>query len=315
MDEDENSVKVMSQFLASCGATSFCPTAMTLPEGKLTKAFKNIKSAVGTEPGAYIQGINMEGPFISEAKKGAQDEKYIIPPDFGLFERLNEICEIKIVDIAPEKDKDFKFIKEINKKNNIYNKKTVVSAAHTNADYKTAISSFESGITHVTHLFNAMNQMTSREPGLVGAVFDSENVTAELICDGIHIAPAVLRTTFKILGKDRVCVISDATMGAGLPDGEYTLGGQRVIKDTAVRLPDGTLAGSATNVFEEFKNLLSFGIDFETALRSVTINPARVIGADSMTGSIEKGKYADFIIVDENFNKIEETYVKGRKVF
>ena len=160
-----------------------------------------------------------------------------------------------------------------------------------------------------------MNQMTSREPGLVGAVFDSENVTAELICDGIHIAPAVLRTTFKILGKDRVCVISDATMGAGLPDGEYTLGGQRVIKDTAVRLPDGTLAGSATNVFEEFKNLLSFGIDFETALRSVTINPARVIGADSMTGSIEKGKYADFIIVDEIFNKIEETYVKGRKVF
>ena len=153
----------------------------------------------------------------------------------------------------------------------------------------------------------------SREAGTVGAVMDSSTVTAELICDGIHISAPTLRIAFRILGEDRIAVISDATMAAGLEDGEYTLGGQRVIKKGAVRLPDGTLAGSAANLFDEFNNLLHFGIPLRSALKAVTINPARIIGADKTTGSIAVAKSADLLIVSDDFSHINNVIIKGKQ--
>ena len=306
-DGNPGSVTGMSSFLAEHGITSFCPTTMTIPRDELEKSFGFVRDAMGGEPGAYIHGINMEGPFISPAKKGAQAEEHILNPDIEFFGKLADICKVCLVDIAPEMPGADLFIKEISRR-------CRVSLAHSAAGYETCMKAFGNGMSHATHLFNAMTQLNSREPGAVGAVFDSKTVTAELICDGIHISPATLRIAFSVLGKDRTVIISDSTMAAGLEEGEYTLGGQKVIKTDAVRLPDGTLAGSATNLFDEFRNVISYGIPLEQAVRSVTINPAKVIGADKTTGSISEGKYADLIVLDESLSSVENVIIKGRKV-
>lgn len=304
---EPDAVLKMSKWLAKNGITSFCPSTMTISADEIRKSFDYAAKAIGKEEGAYIHGINMEGPFISPAKKGAQAQEHILDPDFELFSELNGICPIKLVDIAPEMPNAHEFIKKASKI-------CTVSAAHTTADYAQGKAAIECGVTHATHLYNAMNGLSSREAGMVGAVLDSDSVTAELICDGIHICPPTLRITFKALGEDRTVVISDAMMAAGLEEGEYTLGGQRVIKTDAARLADGTLAGSATNLFEEFINLLSFGIPLRQAIKSVTINPARVIGADKITGSIEENKNADLLILSEDFSEIKAVFVKGKQV-
>lgn len=307
-DGNPDSAARMSRTLATHGITSFCPSTMTIPVEEIRNSFRYVAETMGKEEGAYIHGINMEGPFISPAKKGAQAEENIIEPDFELFEELNAICPIKLVDIAPEMNGAEKFIKKAKEI-------CTVSAAHTTADYECLSKAIGHGISHATHLYNAMNGLTSREAGAVGAVLDSDRVTAELICDGIHICEPTLRITFRALGEDRTVVISDSMMAADLEDGEYTLGGQRVInKNGAARLADGTLAGSITNLFDEFQNLLRFGIPVKQAIKSVTINPARVIGADETTGSICEGKNADLLILSEDMKTIRAVYVKGRKV-
>ncbi len=308
-DGNPDSAAKMSKWLSQNGITSFCPTTMTLSVESLKKCFGFIADTIGKEEGAYIHGINMEGPFIAPEKKGAQAEEHILNPDFEVFSELNNICPVRLVDIAPERPGADEFIEKAKKI-------CTVSAAHTTANYETGKKAIESGVTHATHLYNAMNGLTSREAGMVGAVLDSDNVNAELICDGIHISPATLRITFKSLGEDRTVVISDAMMAAGLEDGEYTLGGQKVIKkDGAARLVDGTLAGSSTNLFDEFKNLLSFGIPVKHALKSVTINPARAIGVENITGSIEEGKNADILILSEDFSQIKAVIIKGNRIY
>ncbi len=306
-DGKADSVANMSKWLAKNGITSFCPTTMTLPADILRKSFGYIADTMGKEEGAYIHGINMEGPFIAPEKKGAQDGAHIINPDYGLFCELNSICPVKVVDIAPERDGAKEFTEKASKI-------CSVSAAHTTADYAKGKEAFGWGVSHATHLYNAMSGLGSREPGLVGAVLDSEEIFAELICDGIHISPATLRITFKALGENRTVVISDATMSAGLEEGEYLLGGQKIYKTDAARLADGTLAGSSTNLFEEFHNLIKFGIPLKQAIKSVTINPAKAIKADKITGSIEIGKNADLLILSEDFSEIKGVFVKGIRV-
>ncbi len=307
-DGKTESVAEMSKWLVTKGITSFCPTTMTISIDELRKCFGYVADTMGKEDGAYIHGINMEGPFIAPEKKGAQAAEHILEPDFEVFSELNSICPVKVVDIAPERNGASEFIEKAKKI-------CTVSAAHTTADYETGKKAIESGITHATHLYNAMNGLTSREAGMVGAVLDSDNVNAELICDGIHICPATLRITFKVLGEDRTVVISDSMMAAGLEDGEYTLGGQKVIKKAgAARLIDGTLAGSSTNLFDEFRNLISFGIPLKQAIKSVTINPAKAIGVDRITGSIEEGKNADLLILSKDFSIIKAVFVKGKRI-
>lgn len=306
-DGKTDSVQKMSEWLVTKGVTSFCPTTMTLPENKLEASFRYAADTMGSENGAYIHGINMEGPFISYSKKGAQAGEHIRRPDFNLLQKLNSICPIKIVVVAPEVDGAVEFIEKAKDV-------CTVSIAHTAGSYTDGIAAIKSGATHATHLYNAMNGLTSREAGMVGAVLDSENVNAELICDGIHICEPTLRITFAALGENRTIVISDAMMAAGLPDGDYTLGGQRVIKKSDARLADGTLAGSVTNLFDEFHNLLEFGIPLKQALKSVSINPARAIGVDKITGSIEEGKRADLIIASPDFKEIKAVFVKGKRI-
>jgi N-acetylglucosamine-6-phosphate deacetylase len=304
-DASADSLAVMSDYLVKKGVTSFCPTTMTLPEEQLIEQFRAVSEYMGSESGAYIHGINMEGPYISLEKKGAQSGEYIRLPDIGEFKRLNSICKICLADIAPEAENAYEFAAEASKI-------CTVSAAHTASDYETAVKAFGSGFSHATHLFNAMNPIMNRKPGAVAAVFDSSFVTAELICDGFHNHPAVLRMAFRLLGEDRAVVVSDAMKAAGCADGDYELGGQTVyVRGGRATLKDGTIAASTTNIYDEFKNLLGFGIPFKTALKSCTINPARVIGADGVTGSIKEGKRADLVIIDKELN-IKAVFVKGR---
>lgn len=302
-DSSTEGLNKMSKYLAKRGITSFCPTTMTLSHPTLKNIVKSAKN-IATD-GAKIVGINLEGPYISAAKAGAQNREYIRKANIDELRELIKINDkIKLITVAPE-ECDEEFIRQASKM-------ITVSIGHSNADEEQTRTAINNGILHATHLFNAMTAMTHREAGAVGAALDS-SITCELICDTVHICPAVLRNAFRILGENRACVISDSMRGAGLGTGEFELGGQTVFVKKgykAARLEDGTLAASITNVFEEFKNLLDIGIDFRTALKSCTINPARAIKEDKSIGSIEPGKYADFTVVDEELN-LKEVYING----
>lgn len=294
-DADADGLREMAKFLLTKGVTSFCPTTMTISEADIEKTLSVVRSCMDDTDGAKIVGVNMEGPFISAARKGAQGDEYILKPDFETFKRLNDSCGgiIKIVDVAPECDDDYAFIEQASKV-------CTVSVAHTAADYDIVKTAFEKGATHATHLFNAMSGLHHRNPGVVGAVFDTDGVGGELICDGIHIHPAVVRTVFKIM-PERVCVISDAMRLSGVGDGEAMLGVNQVtVKNGKATLADGTIAGSITNLYDELKNLVSWGIPFEAAVRAMTLNPAKEIGMDKEIGSIAVGKRADLVVMDDN---------------
>ena len=309
-DATPEALRTISSTLVGHGVTSFCPTSMTLPFEELQKIFTNVQAEKDRLPGAYAHGVNMEGPFIALSKKGAQNGAYVRNPDPAEFRRLYEDCGgcIKLVDIAPESPGAEAFIKEVEPL-------CTVSMAHTAAGYDDAMAAIGWGVRHVTHLFNAMTGLTHREPGVVGAVFDTARrlgVRGELICDGFHIHPAALRIAFEMLGEDNAVAVSDSMRAASYRDGEYDLGGQPVyVRDGKALLADGTIAASTSNLHEEFCNLLRFGIPFRTALKAVTINPARAIRADGDTGSIEEGKLADLVALDEEM-KVRLVVVKGR---
>lgn len=293
-DADAEGLRNMAKFLLTKGVTAFCPTTMTVSNESLAAALSVVRECMEDE-GSNIVGVNMEGPFISAKKKGAQGDEFIQAPNFEVFKQLYDGCGgiVKLVDIAPECDESGEFIQKASKL-------CTVSVAHTAADYEIAKKAFEQGATHATHLFNAMSGLTHREPGVVGAVFDNEAVSGELICDGIHIHPAVIRHVFQSM-PERVCVISDAMRLSGMGDGEGMLGVNLVtVKDGRATLSDGTIAGSVTNLHDELKNLVSWGIPLEKAVRAMTLNPAKQIGMDKEIGSLEVGKRADLVVLDEN---------------
>ena len=309
-DATPEALSTMSESLVKKGITSFCPTSMTLSFEELSKIFQNVKEMKNKVPGAYIHGINMEGPYIAMSKKGAQNAAYVRNPDKDEFKKLYDGCDgnIKIVDIAPECDGAEEFIKEVQPY-------CPVSIAHTAADYDDAIKAFELGVRHITHLYNAQSGLSHRAPGVVGAVFDrakKDGIRAEIICDGFHIHPAALRIAFENLGEDGSIIISDSMRAAGHFDGEYDLGGQTVyVKNGKALLSDGTIAASTSNVYDELKNVISYGIPIKQAIKSATINPAKAIRVDDQTGSIKVGKYADILAVDKDFN-IKLVMVKGK---
>lgn len=307
-DKNEISLETLSRHYAKHGVTSFCPTTMTLPVSELEEIFSSIESFKGKEPAAYIHGINMEGPYVSKDKCGAQNPDYIALPDVDEFMRLDAVSSVSLVDVAPEVEGALEFAEKISSH-------TVCSIAHTSATYEQAKAGIESGFSHVTHFYNAMSGLSHRSPGVVGAVLEDDNVTAELICDGFHLSPAAVRIAFKVLGEDRCVAISDSLSSADFPDGEYTLGGQKVIvRGGYAHLENGTIAGSTANLFDEFRNLLSFGIPFKAALKACSANPAKVIGAFDRCGSLETGKNADIILVDGKFN-LKHVFVRGKMIF
>ncbi len=308
-DATPEALEAMSALLVKRGVTSFCPTSMTLGFEELQKIFANVAENKDKVSGAYIHGINMEGPYISMAKKGAQNGAYVRNPDKDEFKKLYDGCGgcISVVDIAPECEGAEEFIKEVQPY-------CPVSTAHTSANYDEAMKAIEWGVRHTTHLYNAMSGLTHRAPGVVGATFDSASrygVRAELICDGFHIHPTALRIAFRQLGEDGSVIVSDSMKAAGHVDGVYDLGGQPVyVKDGKALLEDGTIAASTSNIHEEFKNVVSYGIPFKQAVKSATINPAKAIRVDDKTGSIKVGKLADIVVLDRDL-EIKLVIVKG----
>ena len=291
----------MAGYLAKNGVTSFAPASMTLPYDVLEKAFATARRLADEAPegNAVLRGIQMEGPFFSEKKKGAQNGAYLRDPDFAAFRKLYEGCGglVRIIDVAPELPGACEFVRQAKEL-------CTVSIAHTDADYDAARAAVEAGVTHLTHLFNAMPPLHHRKPGVIGAAAEAEQVTAELITDGQHIHPSAVRLAFRLFGPERMVIISDALRCCGMPDGEYELGGQAVfLKGGVARLADGTIAGSATNLYDCMLRAISFGIAKEDAVRAATWNPARQIGCLDTVGSIADGKRADFVVCDENLNR------------
>ena len=299
-DGTREALETMARFLLERGVTSFCPTTMTTGREVIERALLAAKDMMEhpLEDGARVVGVNMEGPFIAKERKGAQKEEDILPPDFPLFQRFFDLSGgiVRLVDAAPEQPGGYEFVEKASKL-------CTVSIAHTTAGYDQAKAAFERGVTHATHLFNAMSGLSHRAPGVVGAVFDDERVRGELICDGFHIHPAVLRTAFRLLG-DRALVVSDSMRANGMPEGEpFDLGGQMVtVREGKALLADGTIAGSVTNLHQEIKNLVSFGVPFPQAVKAATLIPARAIGLEGEIGSIEPGKRADLVVLDGNLD-------------
>ncbi len=301
----------MARYYGSRGVTSFAPASMTLPYETLGKAFGIARAFVDAEiPGvAVLRGIQMEGPFFSEKKKGAQNGEYLRNPDFEAFKKLYDDCGglITIVDIAPELPGSAEFIEKASKL-------CTVSIAHSNAGYEEARAGVEAGVTHLTHTFNAMSPIHHRKPGAIAAAAENEKVSAELICDGLHVHPAAVRLIFRLFGGDRVVLISDSLRCCGMPNGEYELGGQAVfMEDGLARLADGTIAGSAIDLYEIMRRAVSFGIPKEDAILAATRNPARQIGCLDKVGTIADGKIADFVICDSDLNR-KAVYIAGQKI-
>ncbi|HAG69264.1 MAG TPA: N-acetylglucosamine-6-phosphate deacetylase, partial [Lachnospiraceae bacterium] len=301
-DADHEGLRRMGRYLLTKGITSFLPTSMTLPVERLKKVFSTAKrmSEEAPKDAAKLLGINMEGPFFSAKRKGAQNEAYLRLPETSLFEELYEESNglIRIVCVAPELSGGIDFIEKASRL-------CTVSLAHTDAGYSEARRAFEAGAGHVTHLFNAMPPFHHREPGVIGAAAEREDVTAELICDGLHVHESAVRLAFRLFPK-RICLISDAARSLGMPDGVYELGGQQTyLRGKRLTLMDGkTIAASATDLFDCMKNAIAFGIPVKDAVYSATMAPARAAGIDALAGSIEPGKPADFIICDEELNRL-----------
>ena len=311
-DGDYEGLEAMARYYARCGVTSFAPASMTLPYDVLEKAFATAVELTERKPAdaAVLRGIQMEGPYFSYKKRGAQNPDYLKEPDFEGFKALYEGCNglISIVDVAPELPGAAEFAQKASKL-------CTVSVAHTDSDYDHAKAVFDAGATHLTHLYNAMPPINHRNPGVIPAAVENPKVRAEIICDGYHIHPAAVRLAFSMFGGGRMVLISDSGRCAGLPEGsKFTLGGQDAwLRDGVGRLGDGTIACSAANLWGCLVNVLAWGIREEDAIRAATWNPACSISAQKEVGSIEEGKAADFIVCNSDYTE-KRVFLAGKEI-
>ena len=306
-DGEESSIRTIAKGLVANGVTGFLPTTMTVDMKVIRKALevcRDLKEESKTWEGSTILGCHAEGPFISESKKGAQDPKYILKPDAAFVKEYADI--IKIITLAPETDtEDFAAIREISRDTDV-----VISMGHTSADYNTAMASTEAGVKHVTHLFNAMTPLSHRAPGVVTAAMNAD-VSCELIVDTFHVDKCFYDLLWKLKGR-KLCFITDCLPAGGLPYGEYTLGGTKIIyRDIVCRLEDGTVAGSVLPLNRGVWNVYTnSNIPLNECVNGATLNPATVLGIDKTKGSIEIGKDADIVITDDIFN-VQKTIIGG----
>ena len=282
------------------GITSYCPTSMTIHREELEHLFERMGNFQEGRGMAHVAGINMEGPFLDASKKGAHRQECIMAPDVDFFRKCNQACgnRICLVTLAPDVEGAMEFVRELHNE-------VSISLGHTGADYDTAKAALKAGANHVTHLFNAMLPLGHRAPGLIGAAAEEDNCMAELICDGIHVHESMVRAAFKLF-PGRIVLISDSMRAAGMEDGTYDLGGQQVtVNGKLATLSDGTIAGSATNLYDCMRTAVSFGIPVEEAIAAATINPARSIGIYDRVGSLSPGKRADVILADRNLKLVK----------
>lgn len=302
----------MARYSARNGITSIAPTTLTLPYETLAAAFATAYRMADERPAgcAVVRGAHMEGPFFSEKKKGAQNAAYLREPDFEAFSKLfaagNGI--VRIVDVAPELPGAAEFVRKASKQ-------CTVSIAHTDASYDDAVCAIEAGVTHLTHLYNAMPGIHHRKPGVIPAAVENEQVSAELISDGQHVHPASVRLAFRMFGPARMVLISDSLRCCGMPDGEYELGGQPIEMKGGKATLRGTdtLAGSSSNLLSELQNVVAFGLPLEDAVTALTLAPARAVRLDHQIGSLAVGKQADLVLLNPDLT-LDSVYVDGEKV-
>ncbi len=306
-DGEEESIRAISSELVKNGVTGYLPTTMTVSMDTIKKALqvcRNLKEESKTWNGSTILGCHAEGPFINIEKKGAQNPEYILKPDSSFVKEYADI--IKIITLAPETDnEDFQEIRKMVRDTDV-----VVSMGHTSADYETAVNSTNAGVKHVTHLFNAMTPLAHRAPGVVTAALNTD-VSCELIVDTFHVLPCFYDMLWKLKGR-KLCFITDCLPAGGLPYGEYTLGGTKIVyRDIVCRLEDGTVAGSVLKLNRGVWNVYTnSNIPLWECVNGATLNPATAIGIADKKGSIEVGKDADIIITDDEFN-VNKTIIGG----
>ena len=309
-DADEAGLQAIADFEASKGVLAICPATMTFSE-EILNGIMDVAAAHKNSKGADLVGIHMEGPYISPKKVGAQNPKYVMGTDAAMFRRLQARSGglIKLVDVAPEEPGNLDFIKECRDE-------VRISLAHTCTDYDTAKAAFAAGASHMTHLYNAMPGITHREPGPIIAALE-EGAEVELITDNVHIHPAMVRFTFNTFGDDHVILIADSMMACGLPDGQYSLGGQAVTvkgpRATLTEHPD-TIAGSNTCLYDCMKRaVLEMNVPLESAVRAASETPAKSIGVDNDYGSLAAGRYGNVILADKELN-IKAVIQKGVRI-
>ena len=307
-DADEAGLQAIADFEASKGVLAICPATMTFSE-EILNGIMDAAAAHKNERGADLVGINMEGPYISPRKVGAQNPKYVMGADAGMFRRLQARSGglIKLVDVAPEEPGNLDFIRACRDE-------VRISIAHTCTDYETAKEAFAAGASHMTHLYNAMPGITHRAPGPIIAALE-EDAEVELITDGVHIHPAMVRFTFRTFGDSHVILVADSMMACGLPDGQYSLGGQAVTvcgpRATLTEHPD-TIAGSATCLYDCMRRaVLDMGVPLASAVRAASLNPARSIGIDADYGSLEPGRWGNVVLADGQLN-IQKVIRRGK---
>ena len=313
-DATPDGLQRMADYELSQGVTYICPAGMTLLEPELTAICKNAAAHRSKNAGgAELVGLHLEGPFLSMAKKGAQNGDFLHAPDVAMLRRLQEAAEgcVKLVTVAPEEPGGLDFVKATTA-DGIH-----VSVGHTTADYDTASAAFAAGADHATHLYNGMPPLHHRDPAVIGAASDASHVMPELICDGVHIHGSVVRLTFQLFGKERVILISDSLRATGMPDGQYPFGGQEIEvhgnRATIVGHPE-TLAGSVTSLMGCLRQAVKFGIPLADAVRACSYNPARSIGIEDRTGTLEEGKEASFVLLDQETLSIRAIVFKGALV-
>ncbi len=297
-------VPQLAKYYAQRGVTSFLFTTMTISREELERQMQVVRGYERAEDGAKIAGVHLEGPFLSYAKRGAQKAEALQRPSIDMLRSLNEISggKVKLITVAPEIEGALEFIREAKDV-------CTVSLGHSTADYEQAMAGFKAGASHVTHLFNGMQPFHHRDPALVGAALDA-GAYVELICDGFHIHPAMIMATYKMFG-DKLIIISDSLRCAGMPDGDYDLAGQPIIvKNGQARLHDGTIAGSSSNLLEELRNVVSYGMPIEDAVMAMTETPAKDLGLENI-GKLEAGMCADFIVLDEKLELVA-TVIDGK---
>lgn len=311
-DGDYEGLKEMARCYLASGVTSFAPASMTQTFDVLEKAYAAARRLAEEKPSgcARIRGIHMEGPYFSYKKRGAQNPAHLKDPDFEEFRKLNEISGnlIRIVDVAPELPGALEFVRKASRI-------CTVSVAHTDATYEQAKAAFGAGASHLTHMFNGMNAIDHRNPGVIPAAAEAPHVRAELICDGLHVHPSAIRLAFSMFGGERMILVSDTGRCAGLPEGsEFDLGGltAKVVGGVA-RLDNGSIACSATNLWQCMVNAISYGIPAEDAIRACTVNPACALGVQGEVGSIAPGKRADFVVCSPDYAK-KRVYLAGKLV-
>lgn len=308
MEGTFEALETISKTIVRHGTTTFLPTTMTLDLKDIRHAVETAKDAVGKVTGASIAGVHLEGPFISSGAIGAQNPAYVRKPEMDAFlEMVGEHQDfIKNITMAPEVEGALEFIPHLRRHN------INVSIGHTKATYAEALAGIKAGCNHSTHLFNAMTPFTHREPGVVGAIFDND-ITTETISDGIHVSYPSLRVAYKQKTADKVLLVTDAMMACGMPDGDYSLGGQKVIsKDGAARLESGALAGSILTMDKAVKNVFdNTDLPLQDVVKMASWNGAKFIGIEKTTGKLAMNYDADLVILSSDL-LVEQVFVKGQ---